>query len=191
MKIITNISGLAVMFLSSCIMMFLAGCEKDDSATAFGNSQIYMPQSTIAAGRLAVPNTGIGLDSATRNFKLENDSVKIILGVARSGLAALERYEVGISASVDTVSRLISSSVFPAATTIALPADIYTLPSSITVPENQSGQTFYLSIHRSKLKAYAGKTALVRIGISGASKYTISPAANSVLLVININGLNL
>jgi hypothetical protein len=173
------------------ILLVLASCERSDSDTDFGIASIYMPQATIAGLRYNVPNTGIGLDSATRNYLLTNDSVKIMLGVLRSGEQPSEGYTVNVRANADTAAQLISSGVFPSATATVLPTAIYSLPQTVVVANGKVETTFYLAIHRSKLKALAGKTLLLGVGLSDPDRYILNNAISKVLVIINATALNL
>lgn len=177
--------------LSALVIVLMVACEKADSETEFGSTNIYMPQATIANQRYDVPNTGVGLDSATRNYRVTADSVKIILGVLRSGKQSASGYTVGVGANPDTVAQLISSGVFSATTTTVLPSAIYSLPQGVSVPDGKVENTFYLSVHRSKLKAFAGKTMVLGVALSNPDKYTLNFAISKVIVVINVNALNL
>lgn len=174
-----------------CMMLVTTGCEKDASDADFGDPMVFMPQARIAALRYNVPNTGIGLDSVTKNFQVTTDSVRIILGIARSGTAATSSYSADVFVNTDTVNQLITNGVFPAATSLLLPSDTYTLPASVNVPEGSSGKSFYLAIDRAKLKTYAGKTVLLAVGVKNPSHYQLNTAINKVIIVINVTALSL
>jgi len=176
----------------SLILIFAGlGCEKNVSDANFGDPIIFMPQAQIAALRYNVPNSGVGLDSVTRNWQLTSDSLKIILGVARSGSGGTTSYSVETYVNADTVNQLITTGVFPAASALPLPSGTYVLPSTVNVTEGNLGSTFYLSIHRQKLKSYAGKTVLLSVGVKNPTSYTLNTLINKVIIVINVSALNL
>jgi hypothetical protein len=180
-------------FLSAvCFVILFSKCEKDASSQGFGNdkAQIFMPQANIASLIYAVPS---GLDSATYNYKIDaqNNKVNIILGVAASGAQALSAYTVNVVANTDTINQMISSGALPAATTVVLPSSIYTLPATVTVTSGLSAAPFYLSIDKTQLKTYAGKTMALEVLINNPSKYTVNTSINKAIILINVNALNL
>jgi len=188
MKKIISIVSLACL---ACWLLLLCGCEKNASDASFGDPKVFMPQAQIAALRYNVPNTGIGLDSVTKNFQLTADSVKIILGIARSGTEKSSGFSADVYADTDTVNQLIATGIFPAASSILLPTDSYTLPTKVNVSEGTAGATFYLTINRAKLKSFAGKTMLLAVGVKNPTAYSLNTAINKVIVVINVTALNL
>jgi hypothetical protein len=170
----------------------LNGCEKDASSQAFGNdaTQIYMPQATIANLMYAVP---AGLDSATYNYKIDavNNKVNIILGVTASGAHAPGNYTVNVVANTDTINQMITNGVLPAATTQVLPAGIYTLPQTVSVPAGQTAASFYLSIDETQLKTYAGETLGLEVVLNNPSQYVLNTTINKTIILINVSALNL
>jgi hypothetical protein len=189
-----NKSNFKILFPISAVLLtaIFSRCEKDASSQAFGNdnTQIFMPQATISALRYTVPS---GLDSATRNYYIDaqNNKVNIILGVAASGAQALSTYTVNVVANTDTINQMISSGVLPAATTAVLPSSIYTLPATVTVASGVSAAPFYLSIDKTQLKTYAGKTLALEVVINNPSKYAINASINKTIVLINVSALNL
>lgn len=184
------ITGLCFSFYL-LLLLVTAGCEKNASDAVFGDPKVFMPQAQIAALRYNVPNTGIGYDSVTKNFQLTSDSVRIILGISRSGTDKTEGYSADVYANADTVNQMITAGIFPAVTSMVLPSDTYSLPARVTVPDGTAGTAFYLAINRAKLKTYAGKTVLLSVGVRNPTKYTVNTAINKVIVVINVTALNL
>lgn len=183
---------LPLLLISLFAVCFFYGCEKDASSQGFGNdmTKIFMPQAAIATMRYNVPT---GLDSATMNYKIDvqNNKVNIILGVAASGAKSLSTYTVSVATNTDTINQMINTGVLPSATTVILPSTIYALPSSVTVPAGQSGSTFYLSIDKTQLKTYAGKTMALEVVLSNPTLYTLNTSLNKTIVLVNVSSLNL
>lgn len=168
----------------------MAACEKDDSKQAFGNTNIYMPQATIAANRYTVPS---GLDSATYNYKIDvqNDKVNIILGVSRSGRQDAGAFSVDVAANADTINQLMSSGVLDPAMYALLPASVYSLPQKLLVPDGSTSATFYLSVNKTQLKTYAGRKLALAVLIRNPSAYNIMAGIDKVIVIIDVNALKL
>ncbi len=180
------------LLMTITLIMVITGCEKDASSQAFGNdaTRIFMPQATIAGLRYAVPS---GKDSATYNYKIDvpNNKVNIILGVAGSGAQALNAYTVNVTVNTDTINQMISSGVLPAATTVVLPATMYTLPASVAVPAGPGVASFYLAVNETQLKTYAGKKLALEVVISNPTLYAVNTAINKTIILIDVSALNL
>ena len=73
-----------------------------------------------------------------------------------------------------------------------LPADTYTLPATVTVPNGIDYADFNLSIDMAKLKAnYSGEKVALCVTISNPSMYTLSTTNNKVIILIDVDSLNL
>lgn len=181
-----------VLIAAALVIFMASGCEKDARDTAFGNDAtlIYMPQATFAGTRYLVPS---GRDSATFNYKIDpsNNKVNILLGVYGSGSQAPSAYAVNVSANADTISSMITSGALPAATTVILPAGIFTLPSLVSVKDGERGVSFYLSVDQSQLKTYTGKKLAIQVQLSNPSKYKLNTAINKTIVIIDVDALKL
>lgn len=171
------------------LLILLAGCEKDDKDTAFGEAVLYMPQATIAGLRYAVPS---GLDSATRNYVIDaSGKVNVILGVSRSGLQSYAPCTVTVQTDADTVQQMISDNILDAANHLLMPADVYTLPSSLDIPATGNAATFYLALDPVKLQSYTGKILVLAVKIGNPSAYTVNPAIGKVIILVDVDKLPL
>ena len=73
----------------------------------------------------------------------------------------------------------------------AMPEGLYSLPSTVVVPDGKTGGTFYLdipvlAISRSE---YAGKKLVLSVGIRNPSAYELSDAATKTAVIVNIDAL--
>ena len=144
------------------IVLIVAGfmsCQKGDSDTAFGYTNIYMPEATVTGGlnlNYLVPS-GAGLP--TYNFQIDsvNHKLNVILGVTRSGKASADGYTVDVVVYADTTNQQITNKAITNG--VLLPATMYTLPTKVMVPAGKNYASFYLSIDATAFKAaaYTGK----------------------------------
>ncbi|MET0573814.1 MAG: DUF1735 domain-containing protein [Pedobacter agri] len=188
MKAQKNISSLLLIVLTTVLLL---SCEKNDQDQDYGDPKIFIPQSLTSGSNLNyfVPK---GLDSASRNYIIDvkNNQVIVLLGVYRSGKVKDDSYSVNISTRPDTVNTLIASNLLT--NTVLLPEGLYKLPSSVTVPDGKNATSFYLAINSSLLKAnYSGKRVALAVAATNASKFSLSPVNNIVIVIIDVNALKL
>jgi hypothetical protein len=180
-KIITY----GIIFLT---VLILFSCEKSDNQIKWGNSMIYMPQANILDGGFT-HNYSVPLNNDSDNYLLDTvkNTINIYLGVYRSGLAALNSYSVKVAADIDTTNQIIADGTI--ANAVLLPADVYTLPTDVSVPDGQRETTFYLTIDRAKLIAnyssYFDKKLLLTVGISNPSRYTLNQSLSKTTIIID------
>lgn len=165
---------------------FLAACEKDDSKSDFGFTKIYMPQAMATGGinnNYWVPQ---GISPLNYNFKVEGGTVKVILGVLRAGSQAASSFNVDVVAKADTVNQIVQSGLH-GSEAIAMPADLYSLPSQVSVPDIEA--TFYLDLDLAKLKTYEGKKLILAVSLQNPSKYEVNPKINTTIVIVDVDEL--
>ncbi|RYE28367.1 MAG: DUF1735 domain-containing protein [Sphingobacteriaceae bacterium] len=185
-------------FFAALLAIYLMGCDKKDSNTAFGFNYVYMPQATVSGGtnlNYLVPS---GLDTNTYNYKIDakNNKVNVYLGVSCSGKVATAGYTVSVTTRSDTIATLISSgaiNVAPNATkaVVLLPNIAYTLPATVTVPAGEYRADFNLAIDLTMLKTYAGKKVALCVMVSNPTNYMLNNTANKVVIIIDVDALKL
>lgn len=181
---ILSLCTLGLFFLYS-----LVSCEKSDGELDYGYENIYIPQSLLTGSDLnyKIP---AGLDSASRNYKLENNKVNIILGILKSGTKTTKPFTVDLINRQDTVTSILSRNLI--SNGVVLPETMYTVPDKIDVAAGKSGQTFYLSVDANLLKAnYAGKKAVAAFELTNPSRYNLNQKNNKVVVIIDVNALNI
>lgn len=182
--ITAGICGIVLIASVSCDVV-------DSNKEEWGFAKVYMPQAVVQSGgtdnNYHVPS---GTSEFDKNYTIEkaggSDNIKVILGVYRSGLQELEGYSVDVSARPDTVQQLISSGVL--AEVMLLPADTYSLPANITVPDGEREATFDLVIDRNKLRSsyadYVGKRLALAVAISNPSRYELNRSLSTTIVII-------
>ncbi|PZR29940.1 MAG: hypothetical protein DI535_00090 [Citrobacter freundii] len=176
------------------LLATLTSCEKDDSAREYGDSTIYMPQSTnFSLGLNAiypVPASSNGISPTAANYIVDEKTgkTKIILGAALSGTAR-GAYSVDIRVNADTVQQILASGVL-GVNYAAMPAAGYTLPAKLEVSESGSA-TFYLEVDNSVIvdPANLGKHLIVAVALANPSRYAIDAAKSTTIVDLNIAGL--
>ncbi|MFT3855902.1 MAG: DUF5013 domain-containing protein [Ilumatobacteraceae bacterium] len=167
-------------------------CKKSGSELSYGYNKIYMPQSINVSGGVSnnypVPT---GTDSSTYNYTVDetNRKVNIILGVYLSG-PSKDAYSVEIGTNTDTIAQLITAGTLDASTML-LPATVYSLPTSVDVAAGAKGNTFSLSVSIDSLEeaVYAGKKLALAVKISNPSKFTLDTAQSTTIVIIDVNTL--
>jgi len=173
------------------VILFILGltsCEQDASDVKWGITKIYMPQASVFNGGLN-NNYPVPLNNnvATKNYEIDSvtNTLKIVLGVYRSGLQALEAYSVKVGVNNDSTSSVVSQTLKG----VELPADTYTLPSEVSVANGERQAIFYLSVDLNKLKtkypAYATRKLCLVVGISDPTKYELNAALSKTNVIIN------
>ncbi|RYE16768.1 MAG: DUF1735 domain-containing protein [Sphingobacteriaceae bacterium] len=177
-------------FLSLIGLLAIIGCEKNDKDATFGGGVIFMPQAYVSSPGFAIPQ---GRDSSNFNYRIDSagNKVNIILSASCSGSDKSNGFTVNVAANTDTVQQMITKKILDSARTLVLPTAIYTLPTTVTVPQGQSSATFNLSINRTQLKTYTGKKMALGVTLSSPTAYTLNPALNKVVVVIDVDALRL
>ena len=182
-----------IVFIAATIV-FLTGfyaCEKGAGTDDYGFAYIYMPQATASGGldnNYYVPS---GEGVYTYNFKV--DSVKgelqILLGVLRSGDLPNAAYSVDIVVRTDTTNQIISGGLVDDG--MVFPSSLYSLPQKVDVAADKSGESFYMTVPAEALKgsSYTGKKLVLTVGLANPSKYELSDANTSTVVILDVDAI--
>lgn len=175
-------------FFLAVLSVLLFSCETDDNKIDWGNTKVYMPQAAILDGGLSnnylVP---LNNNPSTQNYSIDEDTntLKIVLGVYRSGLQKLESFSVNVSADLAATTAALPD----ISRSVELPSDTYTLPSSVTVSDGQREAIFYLEIDLNKMQTSYPQLALnnlvLVVGISNPTKYELNEDISKTTIVID------
>ena len=196
MKILVKQFATISLFL---IVIIFIGCGQKEADKPFGNTVVYIPQSTTTGGvnlNYLVPSVN-SLDSNTNNFRVDTlgNKVNVYLGVTRSGLATADAYSVNIETRTDTINTLITNGLINLTPStipvVLLPASAYTLPATVSVPAGQYAASFYLTIQLDVLKTYAAKKVALCVAIKNPTKYILSTTNDRVIILIDVDALKL
>jgi len=166
----------------------LNSCGTDDSQKEWGIAKIYMPQAAIFDGGIT-NNYPVPLNNnpSTKNYDIDTATnlLHIYLGVYRSGLQPLNAYSVKVyvdeAATNDALAGISKG--------VALPSDVYSLPSEVAVKDNERQATFYLTVDLNKLEEkymdYATKKMVLVVGISDPSNYSLNESLSKTTVIID------
>lgn len=184
-----NPNKLVYIVVAAFLLSFMISCEESDSEKEYGFTLIYMPQTTVFSGgadnNYPVPSG----DTLNPNYIVNGSNIDIVLGVYRAGLQSLNEFTVDIYADVDTASMIVNDNLIENAA--VLPADTYTFPASVAVPDGTRETTFFLTVDGAKLASnyseLAGKKLIVAIGLKNPSKYELNESLAKTIVVIDSN----
>jgi hypothetical protein len=170
------------------LLFVFTRCEEDDSKKIWGIPLIYMPQASFVDGgathNYPVPLAG---NIPTQNYVIDSvaNIINIVLGVRISGMQIPDSFSVKIAVDLAATS----AAAFSISKGIELPSDVYTLPSQITVNENQREGVFYLQVDLNKLIAeypsYAKNKMVLVVGISNPTKYELNENLAKTTVIID------
>lgn len=161
------------------------GCQKGDGEKDYGFPYIYMPQAMVSGGLDNYYSVPAGGGEYSYNFNVEEGKLNVILGVLRSGKVSNEAYSVSVN-SMDP-----SADELAAVGAALMPSGIYTLPQTVEVPADKSGEAFYLSVDAEALKsgAYDGQKLAVIVEISNPSNFELAEDGTSVVVILDVNSI--
>lgn len=173
------------------LLLSLWACKKD--ADSYGIPNIYMPQALNVSGGISanypVPT---GTDSSTYNYTIDatNNTLNIILGVAQASTLKPAGFTVNVVTDADTIALLKFNNILDA-NTLLMPASLYTLPGSISVPAGKSEGTFYLSLDIDQLKSsdYEGKKLALAVRLQSTGQNVIASGAAVTIVIVDVDAL--
>lgn len=182
-----HIYKLLLLMLSAALIT----CEKADSDKDWGNSLIYMPQAALLDGgntiHYPVP---FDKNAALQNYIIdstETNTIKVIMGVYRSGLEELQGYSVSVLPNPAVLQQKLAE----IENAFELPEDMYSVPETVEVPDGQRGVNFYLTIDRKRLlEEYGylwGKSMILALSLDKPTRYALNDKLSTVVVVINMS----
>lgn len=174
--------------LSMACALLLLSCGEDDSEKQWGYTKVYMPQAAILNGGLN-NNYPVPLNNnvSTKNYEIDEktNTLKIVLGVYRSGLQDLEPFSVDVK--VDEAATATAVKDIPRG--IELPEGTYSLPDKIQVQTGRREAIFYLSVNLDKLIAdypsYNKQKMVLVVGIDHPTKYELNEKLSRTTVIID------
>ena len=171
--------------------MVSTSCEEGDGFKEYGLAKIYMPQATVSGGLNNDYFVPSGEGEYTYNFKVDKTKkeLQIILGVLRSGTLSNEAYSVDIISRIDTTNQILSEGLIPDG--ILFPANAYSLPAKVSVPNNKSGESFYMivSIDELNKSIYTDKKLVLTVAITNPTKFELSEENTNTVVILDVNAI--
>lgn len=169
-------------WIAACFAWGFTACEGDGDAD-YGFGKIYMPQAVSTGGldnSYAVPAGG---GEHTANYRIENGTLRVILGVTRSGkLSDNGGYSVDVYASSDAATAAAFGGM-------PMPADGYSVPEIVRVPSGSYNAAFYLDIPAATLQNadYADKKLVLTVGVRNPSAYELAETGTETAVVVDVD----
>ncbi len=164
-----------------CVGLLLGSCTyKELVEASYPQQVLYLP--TARSGVFAIAS--LPTPGAYRFLvKVEEKKVIVPLSVYRGGISVEGDVPVTVVANADTISKLIAANTL-LINTGALPADKFTLPTSVTIPAGENTVPFDLSIDLDYLRANPGKKLAVGVSIS-SPQTTVNPLLKTTVISID------
>ena len=179
--------------ISWCLIMLsvlvFVSCEYQEYAdTNYTEQKIYLPIAaldefytieTVPTPTVAVPTPG-----TTSRFKVDVEENKFIvpLSVFRSGITNKGKVSVDIKANTDTINQLIALDLLK--DTELLPADKYSLDSSVDVQDGKDIASFNLTLDLQFLRQNApSKKYAIGVSISSKDRKATEQYATAIIVV--------
>lgn len=163
------------------LCLFLTSCKYEELAAAnYPQQVLYLPTAKNGVYAIAsLPAPGV-----TYRFtvKLAEKKVIIPLSVYRGGVSVDGTVPVTVTANADTITKLIATPVLT--NTVALPADKFTLPTSVTLESGKESAPFELSVDLDYLRANPGKKLAVGVSIA-SPQTTVNPLLKTTVISID------
>jgi hypothetical protein len=187
-----SISRIKVLGVMIGVVMLMGSCSYDMlKDTAWPDQLIYMPAAmynnyminTVPSAIGAVPTPGypirFGVDTINRKFN-------VFLGVYRSGIDCKGEFNVDIAVNTDTINKLLAITGKLPTGTILLPADKYTVPSSVQMADGGEIAKFDLVVDLDYLRANyspTGNNFAIAVTISSAARKTNPKLATTIIVI--------
>lgn len=169
-------------------LLLLISCVKDTGIYEYGVDKVYMPQASLLNGGISndypVPiKLGNGIENYT--FDTTTKELKILLGVYKSGKETAQAFDVEVYADEDSTSSAVSAN----GQRLALPSDVYTLPTSASVAQGTRETSFYLTVDVAKLiekyPDYSIKKLTLVVGIKNPTAYELNESLSKTVVLID------
>lgn len=167
----------------ACVGMgfLLSSCQYEELAEAdYPKPVLYLPAARNGVFAIAsLPTPG------AYRFTVNVDAKTVIvpLSVHRGGVSAAGEVPVTITANPDTVNQLINLNTV-LANTVALPADKFSLPPSVTIAAGENTALFDLRIDLAYLLANPAKKLAVGVSIA-SSQTNVNPLLKTTIISID------
>ena len=174
------ITTIKLALIGTGFCLLLGSCGYEELAEAdYPQQVLYMPTAKNGVFAIAsIPTVG------TYRFTINQTEKKFIipLSVFRGGVSADGDLSVTVTANPDTVGKLITAQALVG--TIALPADTFVLPGTVTIANGKTAAPFDLRIDLDYLRANPGKKLAVGVSIASAQA-TVNPLLKTTIITLD------
>ena len=194
MKILRNIFACLA---AACLL--LCSCEEADNVKDLGYALVYIPQAT-STGLDNSYNIPQGpLDQNTYyvcRYNKDSGDLEIALGVTRSGyLHEQKAFTVDLGVCEAQTQSKLDEYAEKGTPATAIPTDICTIPSKISVEAGKNTGTCYVGVNLKKLAMQQAslyvddtyKLLVLGLEISNPTEYELAEKNTSVVIILNLN----
>ena len=177
--------------LLTCIGFLLAftACNYDEIGDGdYPGQSVYLPITQYNEGILTIDNVPAPIEHSPSNgrlipFSIENNRMLIPLSVYRAGVDRKGSVNVSIEINTDTIQSLIANGTLDNSIEI-LPADKYSIPQTVSIPDGTDVGTFHLNVDLDFLKANTpNKKYGIGVAIVGADREIKSTMATAIVVI--------
>jgi hypothetical protein len=161
------------------ISSFAVSCKYNEIVEAsYPDQKIYFP--AAREGRFTI--NSVAEPGKPFRYEADQDKFNIPLSVFRGAVRRSGAISVNIQANNDTINSLITDGTL--LNTELLPADQYTIPTTVQIDNGQENAQIAVSINMAYLVANAGKLKALCLKLSSSSVST-NPALDKLVLLID------
>lgn len=178
--------------LLTCIGGFLltfTACNYDEIGDGdYPEQSVYLPITQYNEGILTIDNVPAPIEHSPSNgrlipFSIENNRMLIPLSIYRAGVDRKGSVNVSIEINTDTIQSLIANGTLDNSVEI-LPADKYSIPQTVSIPDGTDISTFHLNVDLDFLKTNTpNKKYGIGIAIVGADREIKSTMATAIVVI--------
>jgi hypothetical protein len=177
-----------LMALLFAVTVTMASCQYEEVAPAnYPEQKIYMPAAYGGIFHINEIPKRIGdvpTPGSTYRFEVDltNGRFIIPLGVYRAGVNNNGTFKIDIAVKADTIAQLISAGTLTS--TEILPADAFTVPTSVDMNDGDELAIFNLSVNLNLLlNNYPDKKYALAINVSSAQRQSNPKLSTTIVLI--------
>lgn len=197
MKLLRNI--FIYLAAGSLCINAVTGCEPADNEMDLGTPLIYIPQATVTGLDNSYNIPAGPLNQNTNyvcRYNKDSGDLEIALGVTRSGyLKEQKAFSVDLGVSDAQTQKKLDEYAGKSILATALTADVYSIPTKISVEAGTNTGTCYVAVNMKKLAMqqaalYVGDTyklLVLGLEISNPTAYALAETNTSVVIILDLN----
>jgi PKD repeat protein len=182
-------SNIATIVMVIGLFVLLGSCKYEKIAPAsYPDQKIYMSTADVANlgsnanGIYNVNTVAIPGQVYRYTVDLNNKKFTVPLGIIRAGVYLTGSFNVAVTVSTDTISKLITSGKLAAETKL-LPATAYTLTNLVAVPDGAYSTPFPLIVDLNFLLSNPNTKYAIAVGISSTERAVNPSLATNIILI--------
>lgn len=153
---------------------------------------IEPPEGTANIYLTAAANALYNVPGIPANYTADKPSktLHVPVYISRSGLQKADAYTVSVSNDDAAAQKLIDAGFTNSQKAVVAPAEVYTLPGSVTA-SGDGGNGFEVLFDANKLQSYLGKILVLSVKISNPSKFQLNERLSVLNIVLDVDPIML